>query len=127
MQAVDGERGRNHGIVDLGAAPVRAEVPGDAVGEIAYRKHEPAHPLPDPVLEQELEEGPPLHRGHGLGHVAYQRAEARAQAPERIETVVLASNEGGLAFAEAHGFVEVDRYLLPGDEVPFVDLRLSDP
>ena len=52
---------------------------------------------------------------------------AREFADERpIETVVLASNEDGLAFAGKHGFVEVERYLLPGDTIPFVSLRLDD-
>ncbi len=43
-----------------------------------------------------------------------------------VETVVLASNEEGLRFAERHGFVEIDRYTLDGDTTPFVDLRLTD-
>ena len=71
----------------------------------------------------------PEHRRRGLGSAYLERelAEARAFAPQRIETVVLASNEDGLAFARARGFVEVDRYLLDGDTIPFVDLRLSGP
>ena len=66
------------------------------------------------------------HRRRGLGsaYLAHELAEARTLQPERIETVVLASNEDGLAFALARGFVEVDRYLLDGDTIPFVDLRL---
>ncbi len=40
---------------------------------------------------------------------------------------MLASNEDGLGFALARGFVEVDRYLLDGDTIPFVDLRLGGP
>lgn len=44
--------------------------------------------------------------------------------PDRIETVVLASNADGLAFAEHRGFVEFDRYTLEGQTVPFVDLYL---
>ncbi|MCJ1676786.1 hypothetical protein MTF65_05370 [Streptomyces sp. APSN-46.1] len=44
---------------------------------------------------------------------------------EVIETVVLESNPDGLRFAVGHGFVEVERYLLPGDTVPFIDLRLG--
>jgi hypothetical protein len=42
-----------------------------------------------------------------------------------IETVVLASNEDGLRFAQHHGFVEVERYVLPGDTIPFLELRLA--
>jgi GNAT superfamily N-acetyltransferase len=68
----------------------------------------------------------PEHRRRGLGsaYLAHELAEARALEPERVETVVLATNEDGLVFALAHGFVEVDRYLLEGDTVPFIDLRL---
>ena len=64
-------------------------------------------------------------RGLGSAYLAHELAEARVLRPEHIETVVLASNEEGLAFALAHGFVEVDRYLLDGDTIPFVDLRLA--
>jgi GNAT superfamily N-acetyltransferase len=66
------------------------------------------------------------HRRQGLGsaYLSAELAQARARGAERIETVVLATNEDGLAFASAHGFVEHDRYLLDGDTVPFVDLHL---
>jgi GNAT superfamily N-acetyltransferase len=69
----------------------------------------------------------PAHRRRGLGstYLAHELDHARSLSPEAIETVVLASNEEGLAFALAHGFVEVDRYVLDGDTIPFVDLRLS--
>lgn len=68
----------------------------------------------------------PGHRRRGLGssYLAAELAVARGQGAARVETVVLASNEDGLAFAVAHGFVEHDRYLLDGDTVPFVDLHL---
>lgn len=68
----------------------------------------------------------PSHRRRGYGS-AYLEAElrqARAMGARRIETVVLASNEDGLAFAESRGFVEHDRYVLDGDTIPFVDLHL---
>jgi predicted GNAT family N-acyltransferase len=68
------------------------------------------------------------HRRQGLGELLYERglAVAREWADDRpVETVVLASNEDGLAFALAHGFVEVDRYLLPGDAIPYVALQLA--
>jgi hypothetical protein len=42
-----------------------------------------------------------------------------------IETVILTSNADGLRFAQAHGFVEVERYVLPGETVPWITLRLS--
>ena len=69
----------------------------------------------------------PGHRRHGYGAQLYARGleQARVFGAGAIETVVLASNEDGLQFALAHGFVEVDRYLLPGDRTPYVDLRLS--
>ena len=64
-------------------------------------------------------------RGHGSTYLAHELEHARSLHPARIETVVLASNEDGLAFARARGFAEVDRYVLDGDTIPFVDLRLS--
>ncbi|WP_328967071.1 GNAT family N-acetyltransferase [Streptomyces sp. NBC_00239] len=68
----------------------------------------------------------PVHRGQGLGNELYAHAlaHARALGATVIETCVLASNEDGLRFAAARGFTEVERYVLPGDTVPFVDLRL---
>lgn len=76
------------------------------------------------VIVRILEE----HRRHGFGssYLAAELAEARALGADRIETVVLASNTDGLAFAEAQGFVEHDRYLLDGDTIPFVDLHLAE-
>ena len=70
----------------------------------------------------------PEHRRRGLGsaYLAHELAEARTSAPSGVVTVVLASNTDGLAFARAHGFVEVERYLLPGDTIAFVDLRLDE-
>ena len=70
----------------------------------------------------------PEHRRRGLGsaYLSSELSEARALGARRIETVVLASNTDGLAFALARGFVEHDRYLLDGDTIPFVDLHLPD-
>jgi hypothetical protein len=42
-----------------------------------------------------------------------------------IGTVVLETNQDGLRFALRHGFAEIERYVLPGDTVPFSDLRLA--
>jgi GNAT superfamily N-acetyltransferase len=70
----------------------------------------------------------PEHRRRGIGRALYERGLERARdfADDRpIETVVLASNEDGLAFAVRHGFIEVERYVLPGDTIPFVTLRLD--
>lgn len=68
----------------------------------------------------------PDHRGRGLGGRLYERAlaDARALGAEVIETCVLESNPEGLRFALGRGFVETERYVLPGDSVPFIDLRL---
>jgi GNAT superfamily N-acetyltransferase len=70
----------------------------------------------------------PEFRRRGLGIRLYERAlaQARGLGAQTIETVVLASNPDGLRFAERHGFVETDRYLLrEGDTVPWIDLRLT--
>ncbi len=68
----------------------------------------------------------PAHRGRGFGEQIYLRGLAKADelGAQVIETVVLASNEDGLRFARRHGFAETDRYVLPGHDIPFVDLRL---
>ena len=69
----------------------------------------------------------PEHRRHGFGEQLYQRglAKAREFGAQVIETIVLASNDDGLRFACRHGFVEIERYVLPGATIPFVDLRLA--
>ncbi|MGW0576524.1 GNAT family N-acetyltransferase [Streptomyces sp. NPDC002920] len=68
-----------------------------------------------------------VHRRRGFGEELYARGLNRAWelGAEVIETVVLSSNEDGLRFALKHGFVETERYLLPGDTIPWIDLRLS--
>jgi GNAT superfamily N-acetyltransferase len=68
----------------------------------------------------------PEHRRRGFGSRVYAAAldRARALGAESVETVVWAATVEGLRFAEARGFVEVDRYLLPGADVPYVTLRL---
>jgi GNAT superfamily N-acetyltransferase len=67
----------------------------------------------------------PAYRRRGFGEAIYQRCLMQAPDGEGIETHILASNEDGLRFAQAHGFVEVETYLLPGDSIPFVELRLD--
>jgi GNAT superfamily N-acetyltransferase len=69
----------------------------------------------------------PAYRRRGYGGTLYAHglAQARGLGAGVIETVVLASNTDGLRFAEARGFAEVERYLLPGDTIPFVTLRLT--
>lgn len=70
----------------------------------------------------------PEHRGRGYGTALYEQGltQARTLSGAGVETVVLASNAEGLRFALARGFVETERYLLPGDTVPFVTLRLDE-
>ena len=70
----------------------------------------------------------PPYRRRGIGTALFERGlqVALGWADERpVETVVLASNEDGLTFALARGFVEVERYLLPGATVPYVALVLG--
>ncbi|WP_042435118.1 GNAT family N-acetyltransferase [Streptacidiphilus anmyonensis] len=88
----------------------------------------------------------PEHRRRGLGTALYRRALDRArelsavggatEAGVGIVTVVLASDESGMRFAERMGFieierrglVEIERYLLDRDNVPcLVLLRLEEP
>jgi GNAT superfamily N-acetyltransferase len=68
----------------------------------------------------------PEHRRRGLGSRLYAAALDRARAldAQAVETIVWAANVDGLRFAEARGFVEVDRYLPPGRETPYLTLRL---
>ncbi len=69
----------------------------------------------------------PAFRRRGIGTLLFNRGleVALSWADERpVETVVLASNEEGLAFALARGFVEVERYTLPGATIPYVALEL---
>jgi GNAT superfamily N-acetyltransferase len=65
------------------------------------------------------------HRGRGIGGELYARSLARARewGAGALGTVVLESNPDGLRFALRHGFVEVERYLLPGVTVPEIALR----
>lgn len=69
----------------------------------------------------------PPYRRRGLGsrYLAALLTEARALGSRRIETVVLAANEDGLAFAARHGFVETGRYVLDGRADEWVDLVLA--
>lgn len=66
------------------------------------------------------------HRRRGYGRRLYEQGLARARGlgAGGIETVVLESNTDGLHFALAQGFVEVERYLLDGDTIPYITLRL---
>lgn len=69
----------------------------------------------------------PEHRRQGYGTAIYERSLARGRelSDQGIETHILATNEDGLQFAKKHGFEEVETYLLPGDTIPFIELRLA--
>ncbi|MCX4871066.1 MULTISPECIES: GNAT family N-acetyltransferase [unclassified Streptomyces] len=69
----------------------------------------------------------PGHRGQGFGTELYERGleQARELGAKAIETVVLASNEEGFRFAQHRGFVTIDEYVLPGETIPWLDLRLE--
>ncbi|WP_329571507.1 GNAT family N-acetyltransferase [Kitasatospora sp. NBC_01266] len=97
----------------VGCSTVRPPAPDTATGEQATAT----------VIARVL----PAHRGQGIGEELYTRglAHARQLGAAAVETVVLESNTAGLRFAERHGFVEVERYLLPGDSIRYVDLRLA--
>lgn len=94
----------------------------DAVGNSTVRR--PTDDAGAMVIARVL----PTYRRRGIGTLLYARGLeiARGWADERpVETVVLASNEDGLAFALAHGFVEVERYTLPAATIPYVALALG--
>ncbi|MGC4750339.1 GNAT family N-acetyltransferase [Micromonospora sp. DT201] len=99
-----------------------AYVEGTPVGCSTVRPPE-SDTAPATVIARVL----PENRRQGYGEQIYRRGLARARdlGAQVIDTVVLASNDDGLRFAEQHGFVEVERYVLPGDTVAFVDLRLA--
>ncbi|MEV6169266.1 GNAT family N-acetyltransferase [Streptomyces sp. NPDC051954] len=69
----------------------------------------------------------PQHRRQGFGKALYEKGleHARVLGADVIETCVLAANEDGVRFAEARGFVEVERYVLPGENDQWIDLRLA--
>ncbi|WP_093775460.1 GNAT family N-acetyltransferase [Streptomyces sp. yr375] len=69
----------------------------------------------------------PAYRRRGYGAALYDNglAHARVLGARAVETCVLAANEDGLRFARARGFVEVERYVLGGGTVEWVDLRLG--
>jgi GNAT superfamily N-acetyltransferase len=69
----------------------------------------------------------PECRGRGIGSALYERAmgQAAGHAAPAVETVVWAANAGGVRFALARGFVEVDRYEPEPGAVPYLTLRLA--
>ena len=80
------------------------------------------HPLTATVIVRVLA----AHRGQGIGERLHARGLelARDLGASVVETVVLSSSEEGLRFARKHGYVETGRYLLPGESIPWVDLRV---
>jgi GNAT superfamily N-acetyltransferase len=99
-----------------------AYLDGEAVGNSTVRP-----PSDDTGTATVIARVLPDHRRRGYGEQLYQRALAKVYelGAQVIQTVVLESNREGLRFAEKHGFVEIDRYVLPGDTIPFIDLRLA--
>ncbi|MFF1307086.1 GNAT family N-acetyltransferase [Streptomyces sp. NPDC058307] len=69
----------------------------------------------------------PDYRSRGFGTALYEKGldHARVLGARVIETCVLAVNGDGTRFAEARGFVEVDRYVLDGASDEWIDLRLE--
>ncbi|MFD5795033.1 GNAT family N-acetyltransferase [Streptomyces diastatochromogenes] len=69
----------------------------------------------------------PEFRRRGFGTALYENgvAHARVLGARVVETCVLAVNVDGLRFAERHGFVEIERYVLDGETEEWVDLRLE--
>ncbi|MFI5728911.1 GNAT family N-acetyltransferase [Kribbella sp. NPDC051587] len=65
----------------------------------------------------------PPYRRRGFGETLYQHCLAQTGGP--VETHILASNVEGIRFAEHHGFVEVETYVLPGETESWVLLRLD--
>jgi GNAT superfamily N-acetyltransferase len=84
-------------------------------------------PRPDTMTATVIVRILPEYRSRGFGseYLGAMLAEARDMGARRIGTVVLASNQDGLAFAVRHGFVEFDRYVLDGDTAEYVDLYLA--
>ncbi|WP_221353237.1 GNAT family N-acetyltransferase [Streptomyces beigongshangae] len=68
----------------------------------------------------------PAHRRRGYGGLLHARAltTARELGARTIGTVVLAAGTEGLRFARTHGYVEADRYVIPGESELWIDLRL---
>ncbi|WP_433005573.1 N-acetyltransferase family protein [Kribbella sp. CA-294648] len=67
----------------------------------------------------------PGHRGRGIGSRLYERTLRRAAdlGVTAIGTVVLATNADGLRFALHHGFTETERYVLPDQSIPWIELE----
>lgn len=94
---------------------------GQLVGNATVRRPQE----PDAVATVIVRILPEYRRhGHGGAYLEAELEQARAMGARRIETVVLATNADGLAFAQARGFIEHDRYTLDGDTIPYIDLHL---
>ncbi|MFF3711807.1 GNAT family N-acetyltransferase [Streptomyces phaeochromogenes] len=114
--------GRNHlEVAYLGG------VSGDGTDDVLVGCTTVRPPTDDTATATVIARVLPGHRRQGLGEQLYVRAlaQARELGARRIETVVLAANTEGLRFAERHGFVEFDRYTLPGESALWIDLRLA--
>lgn len=68
----------------------------------------------------------PAYRRQGFGEQLYTAELKQAQAlSDSVETIVLETNQDGLRFALRHGFAEFERYVLDGDTIAYIGLRLS--
>jgi GNAT superfamily N-acetyltransferase len=112
---------------EIGVRAQRNHLEVAYVAEVAVGCSTVRPPIGDTATATVIARVLPEHRRQGFGEQIYQRglAKAREYGAQVIETVVLASNAEGLRFAQRHGFVEVDRYVLPGDTIAYVDLRLA--
>ncbi|NUP51339.1 MAG: GNAT family N-acetyltransferase [Catenulispora sp.] len=101
-----------------------AYLDGEPIGCSTVRPPADDNPFTATVIARIL----PAYRRKGFGGQLYRHGlqHARTLGATVIETVVLASNEDGLHFAKAHGFLEIERYVLPGDTIAYIDLRLVD-
>jgi GNAT superfamily N-acetyltransferase len=104
--------------------PEVACLDGEPVGCTTVRPPSAGDPSTAPVIARML----PAHRRQGFGEQLCQRGLERARewGAAVIETVVLASNEDGLRFAEAHDFVMIDRYFSRGTPSPTSTCGSSD-
>ncbi|MQY13724.1 hypothetical protein SRB5_38750 [Streptomyces sp. RB5] len=92
-----------------------ARLDGVAVGCSTVRP-----PSEDPSVAMVIARVLPEFRGRGFGGELYGRGLAAAAGfpgVSTVETLVLEQNEAGLRFALAKGFMEIERYPLPGDVI----------
>ncbi|MEV6967175.1 GNAT family N-acetyltransferase [Hamadaea sp. NPDC051192] len=94
-------------------------------GDLLVGNYTVRPPADDPTAATVIARVLPEQRRQGYGELIYRHALAVAAdlGATAVETVVLESNADGLRFALRHGFAEIDRYVLDGATIAFVDLR----